>query len=457
MFVGRESEVAALREQFASTRRSVVLVYGKRRVGKSTLIEEAAKGFDGAVVQHLCVQSTFEGNLALLCRSLGRALGLPGLRFDHLYDIFDFLAERAQPVLLVIDEYQYLKQSLPGNEVDSYFQAIADALPAHVKLVLCGSYITVMRELLEEQNPLFGRFTSIVHLREFDYFDAARFCPGKSPYEKAAYYALFGGSPFVLSALDYDASPAENVERLLLPETGVLRTHVESVMLREVGRSFDVRILEALGNGRKRYSEIQGIVGGRATGQLAKQLNSLQGMETIRKTSPVNRRGDKKKQFYEISDNLMRLYFAYVFANTSVLASIGERAFLRGEVEPTLAQFTSRRFEGIATEYCLRMSRAGELSGVRDIGSYWYDDPQTRTNGEFDCVLDRGGVLDFYECKYFDRPMTLAECEVEERQVKALQGVIGSRIGSVGFVCAGGFDFEGTAYELVSGSDLYAL
>ena len=121
---------------------------------------------------------------------------------------------------------------------------------------------------------------------------------------------------------------------------------------------------------------------------------------------------------------------------------------------PTLGQFVSRRLEDMAIQYFKRLSRADELRGVRDFGSYWYDDPIAKTNGEFDCVLSRGSVLDFYECKYFDRPMTLAECKAEERQVRAIPG---ASIGAVGFICSGGFDFESKAYELVSGDDLYRV
>ena len=223
-------------------------------------------------------------------------------------------------------------------------------------------------------------------------------------------------------------------------------------MLKEIRRAYDVRILETLGNGKKRYSEIESAVRPKSSGLLDKQLKSLMSMETLRKISPVNRRNDKKKQFYEISDNLMRFYFTYIFGNTAILANLGERAFFETEVAPTLGQFVSRRLEDMAIQYFRRLSRAGALCGVRDFGSYWYDDPAAKSNGEFDCVLSREGSLDFYECKYFDRPMTLTECEDEERQARAIPG---ASVGTVGFICSGGFDFKSEAYELVTGDDLY--
>lgn len=75
-----------------------------------------------------------------------------------------------------------------------------------------------------------------------------------------------------------------------------------------------------------------------------------------------------------------------------------------------------------------RLSQADKLRGVHDFGSYWYDGPIAKANGEFECVLDRGGVLDFYECKYFDRPMTLAECQAEERHPQRGRGRRGVRL-----------------------------
>lgn len=125
MFVGREGELAKLEEQFSSTSRTAVLVYGKRRVGKSTLIAQAAKSFDGTVIEHLCAQSSFEGNLELLCRSVSRSLGLPAMRFDYLQDLFELLyanrchlcASRMKQATAPFELFQYLINSPPVGVV----------------------------------------------------------------------------------------------------------------------------------------------------------------------------------------------------------------------------------------------------------------------------------------------------------------------------------------------------
>ncbi len=458
MFLGREKEVRELNQELSQwEKKTAILVYGKRRVGKSTLIQQAAGSFSGVVINHLCVQSTFEGNLGLISRSACQALGLPAVQFGSLFDLMDFLRAQDRKILLIIDEYPYWKQTKKLNEVDSYMQAVIDRLPPNVKLILCGSYIDMMKELLTEGNPLFGRFSLIQHLRDFDYYDAARFYPDLSVRDKVAFYAVFGGSPYVLENLDLGRDIRENILRLLLPETGLVRSHIENIMLNEIRKTFDTRILEALGNGKKRYSEITDALSLEETGLLEKQLKILLNMETIRKTEPINRREDKKKKFYEIVDNLMRFYFTFIFGSAGSMIRLGGEQYYRMNIEgERLRQFISWRLEDIVLQYFHRAAGTGDYRDVTDFGTYWYDDPVGRTNGEFDCVLRRSGDrYDFYECKYYDRRMTLEECRREEMQVRSQPGLSVSR---VGFACTGGFDFEDEgSYALLTGEMLYQI
>ena len=455
MFIGREKELNALTAELSGwKRKTAVLIYGKRRVGKSTLILEATRSFDGVVINHLCVTSTFEGNLELIYKSVCEALSLPGMQFESLFGMMDYLKMLDRKILLVIDEYPYLKQTKKQHEVDSYMQAVIDRLPENVKLILCGSYITIMKELLMEDNPLFGRFSLIQHIHDFDYYEASKFYPNLSVRDKVAFYGVFGGCPYVLENLDVERSVRDNIIRFLLPETGLIRSHVENIMLKEIQKSFDVRILESLGNGKKKYMEIRDRICSNETGLLDKQLKILLDMETIQKTEPINRRNDRKKQFYEITDNLMRFYFSFIFGSAGTISRIGEAQYYSRKIDNFLEQFVSRRLEGITLQYFHRMAVAGSYADIEDFGSYWYDDPAARTNGEFDCVLKRTGEkFDFYECKYFDRPMTLGECSQEREQLLNMKGV---DVSGIGFVCTGGFEFENTGgFLLIDGEDLY--
>ena len=452
MFIGRKKEFESLQSELASKKRTAALVYGKRRVGKSMLLKEVSKTFDGIVVNHLCVKSSFEGNLDLLTKSLMFSLGLPEMKFSTIFDLFSFLNAQNKRILIILDEYQYLKESLKEGEVDSYMQTVLDNLSETVKVVLCGSYISIMKELLQESNPLFGRFTKILRLEEFDYYDASLFYPNLPNREKIRFYSVFGGSPFVLSNIDYEKSLEENIKNLLIEQNSLLRSHIESLMLAEIKKNYDVRILEIIGNGKKKYSEIQNFLGMADSGLLDKQLKALLNMETITKTFPINKPNDKKKQFYEIKDNLMRFYFSYIFANDSIIYKFGPDSYFDSRINKTLNTFISYRFEGIASQYFMRRAKNGFLSEVEDLGSFWYDDKKTATNGQFDCVLKEKDGYDFYEVKFYEKPMSKSECEEEEKQVRALTGLSCKKIG---FICSEGFDFTSEAYDLLDAHDIY--
>lgn len=452
MFIARTQELNQLQKAFASESRTAVLIYGKRRVGKSCLIQEAEKSFDGSVISFLCVRSTFEGNLQMLSDTICETLGFPKVSFHSLEDIFQFLEQTGRRILLVLDEYQYLKETLRNAEVDSHLQGILDHQSPRVKLVLCGSYVTIMRELLSEENPLFGRFTDVIHLREMDYCDSSLFYPDLAVQDKASFYAVFGGSPYVNSVLNPKEPLAQNLIKLLLPGTGILRIYIENVCLREIQKAYDVRILGILGNGKKKYSELQTTLGTPATGILARQLENLLSMETIRKTSPMNRKQDARKQFYEISDNLMRFYFAYLFGKEGIISRIGEKQFYLQYIAPSIGEFIARRFDEIARQYFERKARAGGLPGIEDIGTYWYDDARARINGEFDCVLKFKESWSFYECKFWDKPLSKSVCDQEAAQVHRIPGLASA---GVGFVSVRGYDFKSEEYDLIDGEDLY--
>ncbi len=453
MFVGREKELSELKNQFKSESKSIVLVYGKRRVGKTRLLQEALKDFDGTVVNHLCVKSSFEGNLRLLCRSVAFSFGLsPSFSVASLYDLFDFIKAQNKRTVVILDEYQYFKESGKETDVDSMIQVVADSLPDNIKLVLCGSYITIMKGLLEESDPLFGRFTKIIHLEEFDYLDASRFFPNLPVREKIRFYSVFGGSPYVLCNLDYSKSLEQNIVEYVLEPDSIFRTYIENVALKEIQRAFDIRILEIIGNSRRRFKEIFSLVGFEDSSLLDKQLKNLLNMETISKVVPINAGDDKKKKFYEINDNLMRFYFTYVFSFDSLIYKFGPEKYFENAVLGTLNTFISYRFEKIANQYLVRMAHAGKLDGVLDFGTFWYDDKKNHKNGQFDCVLKYQDGYAFYEVKFYESPMSLRECEVEEKQVRSIVDMVCKR---VGFVCSSGFSFTDSRFDLISGSDLY--
>lgn len=174
-------------------------------------------------------------------------------------------------------------------------------------------------------------------------------------------------------------------------------------------------------------------------------------MESIEKVVPINKLNDKKKQFYVISDNLIRFYFTYILGDDTIIKMLGEEVFYDTYIEKSIDEFIQRRFEDIVVQYFKCKVRSLEIKGVKKIGSYWYDIPSESKNGEFDVVLQKSDGYQLYECKFFDRKMTREECQQEEKQVNQITELNCIKLG---FVNVSGFNFEDDGYELIEGEEL---
>lgn len=455
MWVGREKEIAELRCFVASGNMKASLMYGKRRIGKTTLVKKVLDESGANYIFFEALESDYQKNLDSLTALFAEKLSMQLGSYRSFLDAFSILKVVSEPLIIVIDEYQYLKQSRPKGEVDSEFKQVIDNLPEKTKLVLTGSYVTIMKELLEEDNPLFGRFSLVQNLKELDYVRCRRFYQHRSISEAVGIHAVFGGSPYILGAYDESRNLEENIKALLLNDTGTARTYIEFLLFKEVGKVGVLNdILNAIGNGKLRYSEIESRLNMKSTGLLATYLELLKNMELIECIAPINNKSDKKKRFYAIKDNLVRFYYAYVYSNKSALQNIGEDLFYESYVRPSLDTFISYRFEAMARSYLMRRETAEKSTSVLDIGTYWYDDAQTKSNGEFDCVIRFKDHYAVYEVKHYSTPMTLAEIEAEADKIRRIRELSPVEIG---FVCSSGFESRPEGYDYITADDMYAV
>ncbi len=454
MFIARTREMGKVRD-FLDSKDSAMLIYGRRRVGKTRLIKEALSSLDSPVIFYQCSSESYEINLAGFTDELQTSLSLSFLSFRSFYDAFSFLVSQRRKIIVVIDEYGEFKKSYGPAASDSMLQKIIDSLKGtEVKIIVSGSAVAMMRELLEEQNPLFDRFGCVINLQEFDYYDASLFFPSLSSREKVAYYSIFGGSPNMLEAIDASLSLEENIERLLLSPDGRGRSFIERSLLQEYGKIGPaLSLFQTIGNGKRTYTEIKDRLDPHNTGNLSKQLDKFIGNEVVKKVSPINHKDEKKRTFYTLSENLMRFYFTYVHPNRSQIEVVGEEAVFRTRVLPSLDTFISYRFEEIVRSYFSRMARKGMLPGIMDIGTYWYDDRFSRQNGEFDCVLEYADGYDVYEVKYLRRAMSKAEIDEEASKIRAIRDF---KPRHIGFVSIDGFDSQSRGFDLRSGDDIFS-
>ena len=454
MFIARGEELAKLRSAMQQTN-SASLVYGKRRIGKTRLIQEALRKQDYTVVYYECFKGTMRENVDAFVRLL-QSLHLITFysSFPGFPDLFAYLNTIPRPLIIVIDEYPYLSTFEKTETVDSVFQTVIDQHLANIHLVLSGSQISIMKNLLQEGNALYGRFSVILHLRELDYKDAALFYPSKTPYEKIAFYSVFGGSPFILQELKETETLEQNIKRTVLNESSPVSLYVSNLLLTDyAGTANAERILAVLGNGKKKYSELEKTLQTNSTGNLAKQLKLMQATELIQPVFPINRPDDAKKKFYEINDNLLRFYFTYLYHSRSALQMTGAAAFFDQAVSPTLLKsYVPRRFEDICRQFFSRLAKNGQLPGITDIGTFYYDDPAERRNGEFDVALAFGNQYRIFESKCTEKPLPLSDIHKEAAQIFAIDSL---SIAQLGFVSVNGFEKKPEGNLYYDGEDLY--
>lgn len=452
MFIGREEELALLREEHIG---KAVMVYGKKRVGKTTLILKGLEQCPYQTVYFECLKGTMQDNIAGFVQELVRIKVLPvPLAFGSLQDVFAYLNTLPQKMVVVVDEYTHLYAMNDSGVVDSVFQSIIDNRLSNIELILAGSHIGMMKDLLQERNPLYGRFATSIKLDEMNYLDAAKFYPDKSAYDKVAHYAVFGGSPFINQALNPAATLRDNIISTILNPMSPVYLYASQLVFSDNSLNVNSeRIFSALGNDRKRYTEIEDALRVKKTGNLAKQIKTLTDLEILARSIPINKPNDNKKATYELNDNLLRFYYAFVYKNSSALQVLGAEAFYDEYVAPVLTHFIAHHFEDICREYFSLQVRSGRMNGVRSIGSYYLDTAVRCEIKEFPVSVELADGYAVYLPKYSAQPMTIDEIHGEAQR---MEGVNDPGIKQLGFISINGFVEQEKPYIYLDDNDIFA-
>lgn len=451
MFVGREEELALLQHEHIG---KAVMVYGKKHVGKTTLILKALEQCPYQTVYFECLKGTIQDNIAGFVQELVRIKVLPvPLAFSSLQDVFAYLNTLPQKMVVVVDEYTHLYAMNDSGVVDSVFQSIIDSRLSNIELILAGSHIGLMKDLLQERNPLYGRFAASIKLDELNYLDAAKFYPDKSAYDKVAHYAVFGGSPFINQALNPAATLRENIIDTVLNPMSSVYLYASQLVFADNALNVNAeRIFFALGNDRKRYTEIEDALGVKKTGNLAKQIKTLTDHEILSRSIPINKPNDNKKATYELSDNLLRFYYTYVYKNASAFQVLDAETFYDEYIAPALTDFIARCFEDICREYFSLQVRSGQMNGVRSIGSYYPDTAVRCDSKAFPIAVELADGYAVYLPKYSAQPMTLDEIHSEAQR---MEGVNDPGIRQLGFISLNGFVEQEKSYTYLDGNDIF--
>ena len=423
-FIGRKEFLNKLKKQVDTDEMSFSLIYGRRRVGKSELVKETLRCANEKSIYFECKQVAEESNVASLSAIVSDVMGLPKLGYTDIESLLDYIFKLAvnEKLILVLDEYPYLRESVKG--LDSILQSLVDRYreSSKLKVIILGSYVEIMRSLLEHSNPLYGRVDLTIDLKQMDYYESALFYPEFSPEDKVRIYSVFGGIPYYNRLIDDKKSVRDNMIELIASSGARLENEVSMYLSAETSKIINANeVFEALARGYSRYSDIlsQSHVSSGPT--LIDVLDKLIKMGVVVKTAPINDPNNKRKAGYQIADNLSLFYYRYIFKYLSQMKIMDSSVFFSKYIEKDFEEnYVPHQFEEICKQYLIRENKAGNINPVFEkIGKYYYDNPKEHTNGEFDIVTEDELGFAFYEVKFRKAPVTKSMVENEIAQVDA--------------------------------------
>ena len=457
MFYGRERQKKSLLDMIAKDQQMISLIYGRRRIGKSELIKQSLKETDVQSIYYECKQTTERNNVDSLAELIGDAFNFPKPSFDNIEELLNFVFKKSEDtsLILVFDEYPYLRQNVKG--LDSILQSVIDKYKdtSHMKFILCGSYVDTMKELLAKQNPLFGRIDLTIDLKPMDYYETALFYEGFSNEDKVKLYSVFGGIPYYNRLVDANKSVKENIIELIASPGARLENEVSMYLNSEISKITNANeVFEALAKGYSKYKDILDQSNVSSGPTLVDILDKLIRMDVVKKEVPINDENNKKKAGYFISDNLSLFYYKYIFRNISRMNIMDSEVFYNKYIDEDFeTKYVPKIFENICKQYLIRLNKEGlNEETFEKIGKYYYDDPINKKNGEFDIVtLDDKGYI-FYEAKF--RKETVTESMIKEEILQVNQ--TGLFCYKYGFISKSGFCCEASEDRiLISLDELY--
>ncbi|GHV93190.1 ATPase [Spirochaetia bacterium] len=423
IFVDREKEFAFLDEQYKAKASSFIVLYGRRRVGKTALITRFIQKKPS--LYFLATEESEAQNCAAFRAQAAEMTGNELLESSRTTDwllIFKTLLEQKSPERLVIvfDEFQYLARANPA--FPSIMQKVWDTLLAksNVMLILCGSSVSMMESaVLAYESPLYGRRTGQIKLKQIPFSHYGEFFPGKSEDKLTELYALTGGVPKYIEFFE-GGNIREQIAKNILSPQGFLYNEPAFLLYQEVseiGSYFS--LIKSIAAGNHKLADIASNLELKQTG-LSKYLNTLINLEFIEREVPVTEEKPEKSKrgLYRIKDNFLQFWFRFVFPNLRYL-EIGQTKIVEDHIRKNfIDSHVSFVYEDICRERMWRID-FNKLWGftISRCGRWW------DKNNEIDIVAydGAGKNIIFGECKYTSQKMGLdvfTALEEKSRRVK---------------------------------------
>lgn len=382
MFIAREAELGFLSECYRKDKSQLIVLYGRRRVGKTETLHEFCK--DKPHVFFTCTQSTDQIQLERFSAALLRE-NVPAKQYLNVFPdwerAFSSVADLPfgnRKKLIVIDEFPYM---CSGNKsIPSVLQTLWDSelKDSNVMIILCGSSMSFMeKEILSKKNPLYGRATGIYKMEEMSFFDAVKFFPDYSDRDKVIAYSILGGIPHYLSQWDPELSVKENIIRNILKKGCVLYSEVDFLLHEELRETaIYSAIIGAVALGSTRLNDISQKSLVNDNSKTSVYLKNLVELGIIKRElsvdAKVKEQANQSRGVYRLSDNFFRFWYTYGFANISLLEDGDAEGVYEYSIEPTLQNFASYAFEDVCTQFVRQKQKERQLPfRFAKIGRWW--------------------------------------------------------------------------------------
>ena len=415
MFIGRERELASLSNLYDSDKFEFAVLYGRRRVGKTALINRFIDG--KRAIYFMGVESNAKQNLENFSTSIFELVsGMQGAETSFasfqvaLETVFQLsLHER---IVLVIDEYPYVARA--SKSLASTLQLLIDKYKDKSKLmlILCGSSMSYMEDhVLAYKAPLYGRRTAQIKLQPFDFGETCRYFANYSDEEKALAYGIMGGTPQYLLQMNDRLSIEQNIKNTYLNPTSAIYEEPTNLLKQEVREpAIYTAIITAIATGASRMSEISGKVG-ENTNVCSIYLKNLVSLGVVQKETPYGEKSSKKS-IYSIEDNMFRFWYRFVPENASMIAR-GAADLVYKRIEPHLSEYMGKVFEEICMQYLWKLLLSGNSPvEFQSLGRWWGNDPLRKCQAEIDIMgeQDKDTAL-FAERKWTGEKVDLSVLE----------------------------------------------
>ncbi len=400
MFVNRNSELETLNKEYQRKGSSFTVIYGRRRVGKTTLLKEFIR--DKESIYYYATEVNITMQLKSFTKDILNSLGFSNIAFDSFEDALIFLAKNlsSKKLILIIDEYQNLAKI--DKSFSSMLQKVWDLYlkESNIYLILCGSALSMMHsEVLNYSAPLYGRATSIIQLKPLLAKYIYEFIPNINREDFMNIYASFGTIPKYLEMYQKNKSFKENIKELILNKNSFLYNEGYFLLKQEINEvSIYFSILEAISKGASKLGEISGILAMNGS-QLTKYIEKLISLGYIEKETPITEKNPLKSKLgrYRFKDNFLKFWFFYVYKNYSFL-EIDLYDYVLKEIDTNFNDnFVSFAYENYVKEQILQ-NPVKYLGFVPlKIGRWW------NNKEEIDLVAFDDKNIAFIECKWTNK------------------------------------------------------